>query len=222
MIDRERRVPFHSGADRARYWRRYLRYASGSADCTAVGEMAAARLEQVKKLGPVISLNQTIGFTAGAGGKAYLGPGWSQPEAHGVWSDGPRAELLFLPREVPADREAYLRIRFIPYFGPSVGKQTIEVLVDGVPTDEWIFTMDRDHGRWVERSIELPRKPAPNGVVIVALRIARPRVPSLEPSVPDTRELGIALSAMTLMDSGASRWQADIAIPGSHPQIPAW
>lgn len=204
MIDRDGRVPFHPGSDRAGFWRHYLAYVSGSRACLAGGEVAAARLEQVKKLGPTIALNQTIGFADRAGGFSYLGPGWSQPESLGVWTDGPRAELLFLPRDVPADRQAYLKIRFIPYFGPSVGNQTIEVLVDGVPTDEWTFAMDRDQGRWVERSIALPRNLAPNGVVTIALRIARPRVPALEPSVPDTRQLGIALSAMTLTDSGSA------------------
>jgi hypothetical protein len=202
MIDRENRVPFHPDSDRAGYWRRYMRYVSGSADCTAVGETAAARLEQVKKLGPVISLNQTIGFVAGSGGTAYLGSGWSQPEPHGVWTDGPRAELVFLPREVSADRQAYLKIRFIAYFGPSVPSQTIEVFVNGARIDEWTMTMDRDHGRWVERFIALQRKMPPNDVVTVALRIARPRVPSLEPAVPDTRALGLALSAMTLTEAG--------------------
>lgn len=205
MIDRERRVPFHPGSNRADYWRRYMRYAARSADCLAVGEKAEARLEQVKKLGPVISLNQTIGFTAGSGGAAYLGSGWSQPEPLGVWTDGPRAELVFFPREVPVDRQAYLRVRFIPYFGPSIQNQTIEVVVNGTAANEWTMTMDRDQGRWVERFIALPRNMPPNDVVTVVLRIARPRVPSLEPAVPDTRALGIALSAMTLTDSGPPR-----------------
>ena len=76
------------------------------------------------------------------------------------------------------------------------------VFVNGARTDEWTMTMDRDHGRWVERFIALPRKMPPNDVVTVALRLARPRVPSLEPAVPDTRALGVALSAMMLTESG--------------------
>ena len=92
-----------------------------------------------------------------------------------------------------------------PYFGPSVRDQTIEVSVNGVRTDEWTFTMDRDYGRWLERFVRLPRKLAPDGIERVAFRIARPRVPSLEPDMRDPRPLGIAISAVTLTDAGPPR-----------------
>ncbi len=202
MIDSGGLVPFHPGSDKAGYWRRYLRFAGGSSECDVTGAAASSSLAEVKRLGPVISLGQTVGFTPGAGGETFLRADWSVPEPHGVWSDGPQPELMFVPRDVPADRPSYLRVRFIPYFGASVVNQTIEVLVNGVPTEEWMLTMDRDQGgRCCERFIALPRRAAGDGIVNVTFRLSRPRAPALEPGSSETRRLGISLSAMTLTDS---------------------
>jgi hypothetical protein len=198
MIDSDNRVPFHPGSDRAGYWRRYLRHEAGSVDCKS----AASRLAEVHRLGPAITLGQTVDFAAGTGGSAYLGTGWSLPEPpFGVWSDGPQAELMLVPRDVPADRQAYLKVRFHPYFGPSVVNQTIEVIVNGVPTEEWKLTLERDRAGCCERFIALPRTVAKDGLVTVVFRLSQPRTPSLEPSSPETRRLGLALVTATLTDS---------------------
>jgi hypothetical protein len=145
-----------------------------------------------------------VSFVRGGGGSRYLGTGWSVPEAPGVWSVGTRAELLLVPRELPAGREADLRIMFHPYFGPSVTDQTIGVFVNGVRTDEWKLTMQHDQGRCCERTIALPQNLADGEVVSIAFQIARPRT-SVEPNSREIRELGISLASMTLTASGSPR-----------------
>jgi hypothetical protein len=202
MIDGEKRVTFHPHVDRPAFWRRYLSYTAGSRDCSAPGEAASSRLAQLSHLGPVIRPGQTIDFAAGKGIATYLGTGWSQPEPpFGIWSDGPQANLVFVPKGVPAGSQAYLRIRFYPYFGPSVANQTIDVFVNGVPTEKWTLTMDRDRLGCCERFVALPRTAAQDGMVIVEFRMSQPRTPSLEPGSPEARRLGIALLMVTMTDA---------------------
>lgn len=199
MIDGEKRVTFHPGTDRAAFWRRYLGHVSASRDCSAPGGVDASRLARIDRLGPAIVPGQTIDFAAGVGILPFLGKGWSQAEPpFGIWSDGPEAELVLVPRDVPADRQAWLKVRFHPYFGPSVMNQTIRVIVNGVPTEEWGLTTDRDRTGCCERSIALPRTAPKDGLVTVVFRLSRPRTPSLEPGSPETRRLGLALVTATL------------------------
>jgi hypothetical protein len=197
MIDPLKRVPFHPGIDRASYWRRHLAYLARTGRC---GEAAADGHARVQALGPALARGQTVHFQAGAGGDVYLGPGWSQPEAPGVWSDGARAELLVLPRGLDVTGPASLIVRFTPYFGPSVMNQTVDVYVNGTLTQRWVLAADRPEDRTVERRIELPRDLGREGLVTITFGFSQPRDPGREPGSPETRRLGILLSAITLSD----------------------
>ncbi len=197
IVDPDGSVPFHPLTIRAPFWRRILQYRAALGRCRSDLDDAVSMTALLQKLEPTIVAGQTVRFSRSGGASRYLGPGWSTPEPHGVWSDGPSAELLFVPLLSKASN-VQLNIRFRPYFGPSVPSQRVDLFVDDAFVDRWNLLPERTNAPCCERIVDLSGVVRDSRPIRISFRIAHPRNPELEPLSPETRHLGIALESMTL------------------------
>lgn len=200
VIDPDRRVRFHPGSDKARFWRDYMRFVREDGQCPPDKAAQRAELKRVKEFGLVVLSGQTIYFRDRSAG-LFLGSGWSQPEAWGIWSDAEQASLVFLARFAPGAEGPHLRFAFRPYIRPSTGRQTISVSVNGRLADTWTITKEMDDKGCCERTIALGRELNPAEEVDITFRIHDPRKPEADREIVDGRRLGIFLQSMTLTDS---------------------
>lgn len=81
---------------------------------------------------PPIPLGTRMTFEPGADGHLYLGAGWSHAEPWGVWSEGPRAQLI-LVTDQSADKDLRLEIEARALVTASYPKQDIEIRLNGMP-----------------------------------------------------------------------------------------
>jgi len=199
LIDPERSVRFHPGADKAKFWREYMSFLREDRPCPVDSAARQASLQKVRQLGPVISVGKTIYFTDKSAGR-FLGDGWSGQESRGIWSVGEHAKLAFLPRFAPGIEGLQLRVAFRPYVPPSVGRQTIGVSVNGRPVTAWTVTKDMHDKGCCERSFTLGLGPEhhPTDEVDVTFHVHHPRDPARDREIIDNRRLGLFLREMTL------------------------
>src|SRR5262249_46175938 len=78
------------------------------------------------------TIGQELEFTADAAGVAALWSGWAEPDASGVWSVGPVAELLMLVDTVP-EAEVELFCCAEGLVGPGVEEQVVGIEANGIP-----------------------------------------------------------------------------------------
>ena len=79
-------------------------------------------------------------FSAGGTGSAYLGRGWSQPEAGFTWSDGDAAEIaMLLPAKLPERVDLVIHATAPVEAGHS--RQRVQVRVNGHPAAWLSFDM---------------------------------------------------------------------------------
>ena len=199
LIDPEKRVRFHPGANKAQFWREYMKFVLEDRQCPPDNPARRAELRRILELGATAFVGQPILFR-GKSANPYLGDGWSQPEASGVWSDAQRANLIFQPRFPPGTDGLDLRIAFRPYIRPSVGHQTISVSVNGRPIDTWTIDQEMLGGVCCERSLALGRELVPGEMVDITFHVRDPRNPDADRELVDTRRLGLFLQSMTLGD----------------------
>jgi hypothetical protein len=123
-----------------------------------------------------------------AEGEAFLGEGWSGPEAGFRWTDGPEASIGFRidPREVSGRPLVFLlEASALTQYAP---RQTVIVQGDGTGTFSW----PRDE----RKVMEVPVKPDANGKVTIFIHILYPLPPH---TIPDTRALGLCVRSMELV-----------------------
>ena len=201
LIDAEKRVRFHPGADKTQFWRAYMRFVLEDGQCPPDSPARRAELRRILDSGAAAFVGQPILFR-GKSANPYLGDGWSDPEASGVWSDAERANLVFQPRFPPGTDGLDLRVAFRPYIRPSVGHQTISVSVNGRPVDTWTIDQEMLGGVCCERTLALGRQLVPGDMVDVTFHVRDPRNPEADRELADSRRLGLFLQSMTLFDRG--------------------
>jgi len=200
LIDPEKRVRFHPGADKARFWREYMRFVREDGQCPPDSPERRVELRRILELGATAFLGQPI-LLRGKSANLYLGDGWSLPEASGVWSDAEKANVVFLPRYPRGTDGLALRVAFRPYIRPSVGRQTISVSVNGRLADTWTITKEMGDESCCERTIALGREPKPAEEVDISFHIHEPRSPEADREIVDGRRLGVFLHSITLTRS---------------------
>lgn len=196
IIDPQSRVSFHPGFEPMDLWRKYMRHVAAGGGCPQDPAARSAASRRIAAFLPNLSPGETVAISRTSGG-AFLGRGWSLPEAWGVWSDGKEAELTFFPEGLRAEQETTLSLRFHPYFGPSVERQAVIASVGGREVAR--FAIEReDFGEDCCR-MDIPISPSDieDRRVTVTLRIADPRDPAAEGGL-DPRRLGIGLREFTL------------------------
>jgi hypothetical protein len=195
MIDPEARVRFHPGTDQAHFWRGYLTLKRRNAACSADAERRQADRRLLNEAEPILPIGQTTRFSQPSATR-YLGKGWSVRETAGIWTDGPRAELIFMPGPGGEAKPLALKVGFTAYMRPSLADQTIEILVDGRRVDTWTITRAMNDGRIHERTIDLGRRSREETEIV--FHVLNPRQPSADREISDTRQLGIFLHWMIL------------------------
>ncbi len=145
---------------------------------------------------PGLPLESEVRFDAGGTGVAYLGNGWSAPEAWGVWSDGPRAEL-----SLPVDPRGRMELGLACEVGAFVpldrSEQRVEVWINGVSSAVW--QLEATPG-WRELRVP-PQALQPAGATLwlsVRFEIASPSSPKARGDSDDARQLGLALRRLKL------------------------
>ncbi|MEO0426787.1 MAG: DUF6311 domain-containing protein [Pseudomonadota bacterium] len=151
---------------------------------------------------PRLQTPTSLNFTRGADAENWLGQGFSDPEAWGVWSIGPRS-TLFLPLTKTAPTAAKVILRARPFLYPSAGTVPVTLTLQARrgPDAPW-QTQDRATPVWSENDGEretvlnnaLPRATS----LRIVIEPARPRSPKDAGVAEDTRLLGLALSAVRL------------------------
>jgi hypothetical protein len=147
-------------------------------------EVALASGSDLRPLPPLAA--GEVPVASGAPGLAFLGRGWSDAEADGVWSDGPKAEIR---AERPPELAGPLRLAFTARgFAPGDGQdQRVEVWLFGEKLEGWTLR-DRE-----PKEVELDLPAGPPGPIVLEVRVAQPASPVERGLGTDPRKLGLKL-----------------------------
>jgi hypothetical protein len=151
---------------------------------------AMVRYEMVRR-SCHIEPETTVRFSAGAGGARHLASGWSRPEAHGVWSDGPTAQLLFDVARRPLG-DYILELELTPFVPPGWATRRIEVIVGGAAP----VSIELDTAGWV--ALPAPASSLRASTLTVDFRFDTTDAPASFGLSDDDRELSILLSGARL------------------------
>ncbi len=167
-----------------------------SQNCRTIGAVVACSLAlkvrddlPIPQLPPV-SLGQEF-RTASSGGEGtqFLGPGWSQPEPWGVWSDGASATLLMGLKE--SEKPLLLTVRARGFPAPS---QHVVVRANGAEIAVWDVTAGIDQ----EWKALIPPAATAGQQLSIEFDIADPKSPQELGMSSDQRKLGLGLEAFRL------------------------
>lgn len=135
-----------------------------------------------------VEIGATIDFAAGRGGARHLAAGWSRPEEHGVWSDGPEAILLF-DFGAPLKRDLLFEFSLRPFLGSGTASQTVTV-ASGIEQqlDVWNLS-DKDDSR----QLLFPATARRGTLAQIQFQFASPTSPRSLGLSDDARQLAIWL-----------------------------
>jgi hypothetical protein len=152
----------------------------------------------LRDIEPGLVLGREVAFGAQGDGLAYLGAGWSQPEAWGVWSEGPRAELS-VPLDARPIEPLSLSLEVGAFVPRDHGKQRIQCWINGVLADVWEFTAEAGTG-WRQVPVPAPAMELARSTLQLSVRfeIGVPGSPKSQGLGQDSRALGVALNHLKL------------------------
>jgi hypothetical protein len=145
------------------------------------------------------SLGERVAFAKGGEGPRggrYAIEGWSAPEDWGMWSTGPKAQLLLPLAEAPR-HDVILTLYGQAFVNRRHEQQQVDVMVNGVAQQSLLYNRRRKNDI---RSIRIPAAAVQGGQVLVELRFpdaASPRELGLS---DDDRKLGLGLIALRLRE----------------------
>jgi hypothetical protein len=142
-----------------------------------------------------IELGTTVRFAAGAGGARHLASGWSRPETHGVWTDGPTAQLLFDVDRRPLD-DHVLELELTPFIRPGEACRRVHVTVGAASP----VSIDVRSAGWM--TLPVPASSFQASMLAVVFRFDAPASPASVGMSDDDRELSIMLSGARLRVAG--------------------
>jgi Family of unknown function (DUF6311) len=161
----------------------------------------------ISTLRPVMgeySVGSQLLFTGGAKEREFLGYGWSHPEAEGVWSDGDRASVVLLLKQLP-DSDVDLLIDGAGFASPKCSRQEINIRVNSVSLGEISYSVKDPAG---PRSIRIPRQVlvSDDGLVEIEFRFHNNTSPERLGLSLDTRDIALMLKGLRLMpvDNGST------------------
>jgi hypothetical protein len=141
-------------------------------------------------------LGETLTFSPGAAGSAFLAYGWSRPESWGVWSIREKSELILGVPKIAGD--ATLTVRAAALLNERRPAKEFTVIVNGRPLATWTFTLGHLPAR---HSIAIPKDLL---VGTSSLRIAFvPKVVETpeQIGISDARPIGLALMDLTVSEA---------------------
>lgn len=123
--------------------------------------------------------------------------GWSVPEAWGVWSTGRRSTLIF---RISRKNDKMMRLDFRPFLPEEVGRQVIDVIVNGRHLTSEQFVYGELSESCCSLDLELSQEWLGGDIVRVTINVSNPTSPKRIGRSEDNRELGIALRGIKLID----------------------
>jgi len=166
-----------------------LRRVGGLHDVSPVRDPGVALRTEMVRQACRVEIGDSIGFGAGQGGARYLASGWSRPEREGVWSDGPRAELLFrFARRPEKDPTFLFTLRAFPGQGESA--REVEVWAgERALLDTWTFAPSDGE----PRLLRFPLASMNGALATIRFRFLNPVSPRAAGISKDSRMLGLFL-----------------------------
>jgi hypothetical protein len=145
------------------------------------------------------SLGDLVDFANEFDARRYLGSGWGATEfAHGVWSNGPLAELCFR-LERPSTGPLRLRINLTAFVVKEHPDVTVHVSAGDFNLAQWRLSLRRPElidGSWHEAVI--PPEATRDNALTIRLKIDNPASPKNLGLSGDVRLLGILLHRLSL------------------------
>ncbi|MBM07710.1 MAG: hypothetical protein CMH88_15405 [Oceanibulbus sp.] len=189
LIDPQRMIPFYVDEAPLGFWPLYLEWVRNKDDCAKAAVLTRSLTQSYL---PVLHPNvlQRIG---GAEGGKYLGEGWSEIEAWGVWSDAAKAQIVFHAPSLEPGEQAALRLDAHMYLNPNITSQRLivkqddQILWEGAQGPE-----DQDHSLIIPL---LPYNPSQEAMTLT-LRLPDAQAPL---AGGETRAIGIGLKGLTLL-----------------------
>jgi len=175
-------------AEKKTFWPRYLMAAAEWTNCEEHPVLERARTRSYL---PILTPGETHQLGAEQSRK-YLGSGWSVLQHNGVWTDGPRARLHLLIRDVEPKARAKLDMAFHGFFDDTLAAQRLRISQEGVVL--WDEKITRDEP---EKQITLRLLPHSPERELISLELTLPdaRPPA---NGKDSRDLGIFLTRLGL------------------------
>lgn len=178
--------------------------------CGSLTEHPAASVGDL----PVLESGVPVEFGTGSAALDLLVDSWSSSESGWTWSFGRESTLAFRVR--PGTRfDLLLSFRVEAMLPDRSTTQTVDVLVNGKPTERWIF---RDVAGTRSRRALVVRANDRNHSVYITFQIARPRNPARLGLSTDDRDLGIRLWSMTPVSVELFRDGTGVVEPGSETE----
>lgn len=136
---------------------------------------------------------QTVHFNTGGSSHQYTAAGWSASEVWGTWTEEREATLRFNPAEAPA-ADIQLTVLAGAFVNERAPELRVSVLVNDVPTGEWVFGYDRAAYPYRPYSVVIKREVfASQQPCTVTFRMSRTVSPHDLGQGGDARKLGLAL-----------------------------
>lgn len=171
--------------------------------CRKIGVLVACSqqlrgISDLATIAPALTpSNQMVSVAAGAPGLPALGIGWSNPEPWGVWSDGPKAQLIVEPED-PAKKPTKLVVRARSLSAPPAKAQRVTVIINGKEAAVWDVVEGKDD----EYTASIPPGFAPFDPIAIEFQIQHPISPAELGAGNDGRKLGFGLVSFRLETQG--------------------
>ena len=135
-----------------------------------------------------------VRFGAGLEGVPFLTSGWSTPEAWGVWSEGPAAQVTLPLAKIAADKPLTLSFKVSGFVAEPSPQQQVAVKVDGQDLGAWSWTFAGGVPAAKVETITVPAEAlAGKTSLVIDFAIARPTSPASVNMNSDARALGLQL-----------------------------
>ena len=145
-------------------------------------------------------LGDEIRFDASGTGHEYLQLGWNGSDPFGCWTSDRLANIVLRIAD-PVDRALELTARVKAFVPPSLGRQSVTWLANGMVLDTWTFRHDAEPS---ERRLIVPHAALAGGAeLVLQLEVSAPTSPLEAGTGRDPRPRGVALAAMTLVASAS-------------------
>jgi len=136
-----------------------------------------------------VAVGAEIEFRAGSGGARFLASGWSEPEAGGVWNDGPVAELMF-DFGTPLKNDLVFDFAVHAFQGPAETTRRVEITYG---RDTTLAQWEIAAGSSCERRVAVPVFAANGSLLLLRFRFLNTASPHSLGLSADRRELAIHL-----------------------------
>jgi hypothetical protein len=147
----------------------------------------------------IVSAPAKLSFGLGEPDNPRLGGGWHAPDGGGAWSQALDAFVeIVVPRE---HAPLLLRVNATAAVLKQRPKMRIKAFINGVQAIRWVRYDPDASGSF---DLRVPASEAKDGRLEIRLRVDHTASPFRLGAGPDSRQLGVLLHSIELLDAGAS------------------